>query len=303
MDKNTRREIEKVTCNTLRDAGTVRPPVRIEAILQYLHLHRDFYNLKDPGFLDRTKHKIRVHGTKLINIIRKINLKAVLFYDEDRIVVDSGMPPIRQDWPSFHESAHKILPWHKPYFTYGDTAQTLDPDWHEILEYEANYAASALIFCGSIFTKEACDTIKEWASVKALANRYEKSLTITLRRYVEHSHDHPMAMLVSTAYWDIKPENQSELYRHFVRSRKFIEQFNNVKPEQVLTELDKNLKMRRGGPVADFTFLLKDDNHVLHEFHAESFYNTHDILTFCVHVGKCTSKHIILPKIGGIKII
>ena len=68
-----------------------------------------------------------------------------------------------------------------------------------------------------------------------------------------------------------------------------------MKPEQVLAALDNNVEMRRGGPVADFIFSLNDDNGVLHEFHAESFYNTHDILTFFVHVGKCTSKRIIMP--------
>jgi len=97
MDEATRREIEKVAWNTLRDAGAVRPPVRIETILQHLHLHRDFYNLENPGFLDRTKHKIRIHGKKLIDIFQKISLKAVLFYDEDRIVIDANLPEIRQD--------------------------------------------------------------------------------------------------------------------------------------------------------------------------------------------------------------
>jgi hypothetical protein len=127
MNENTRHEIEKVTWKTLRDAGIIRPPVQVEILLQHLHLHRHFYNLKDPGFLDRTKHKIRIHGTKLVNILQKIKLMAVLFYDENRIVIDSELPQIRQDWPSFHEVSHKIFSWHKPYF-YGDTAQTLDPD-------------------------------------------------------------------------------------------------------------------------------------------------------------------------------
>jgi hypothetical protein len=112
-----------------------------------------------------------------------------------------------------------------------------------------------------------------------------------------------MAMLVSTAYWDTKPADQVKRWRYFVRSKKFAEQFRNVTPQQVLHSLDSNCDMRRGGPVADFTFSLSDDNGVLHEFHVESFYNTHDILTLCVHVGKCTSKRIIVPKIVGKKII
>jgi len=303
MNEATRREIEKVTWNTLRDSGIVRPPVQVETLLQHLHLHRHFYNLKDPGFLDRTKHKIMVYGKKLINhITRTINLKAVLFYDENRIVIDAELPQIRQDWPSFHEVSHKIFGWHKPYF-YGDTAQTLDPDWQEVLESEANYGASELMFCGPVFRKDALDTTKDWTGVMTLQKLYEKSMTTTLRRFVEHGPDHPMVMLVSTPYWKTKPADQPEWWRYFVRSKKFVEKFRNVKPEQVLHALDDNCNMRRGGPVADFTFSLSDDNGVSHEYHIESFYNTHDILTFCVHVGKLTSKGIIVPKKGRIKII
>lgn len=298
MNETTRREIEKVTWRNLKDAGIVRPPVQIEAVLQHLHLYRDFYNLENPSFLDRAKHKIRIHGRKLINIVRKINLKAVLFYDEDRIVIDAGLPIIRQDWPSFHEAAHKILPWHKPYFSYGDTAQTLDPDWHELLESEANYAASALMFCGPIFTKEARDMTRDWESVKFLTKRYGKTMTTTLRRFVEHGPEHPMVMLVSIPNWCIEPIDQTKRCRYFVRSKKFAEQFSAVTANEMLSAVDNNSISRRGGPVADFTFALNDDNGMSHEFRIESFYNQYDLLTLCIHLRKCTSKSIIIPNIS-----
>ena len=150
-----------------------------------MKLFREFYDLQNPGFLDKTKHKIRVHGRKLVQILKKINLKAVLFHDENRIVVDETLPDLKREWPSFHEASHKILVWHKPYFCYGDTAQTLNPDWHEQLEAEANFGASALMFCGPVFTEEARDTKPEWSAVEELKKRYRKSFSTTLRRYVE----------------------------------------------------------------------------------------------------------------------
>jgi len=151
------------------------------------------------------------------------------------------------------------------------------------------------MFCGPIFTKEARDTTKEWASVKALANRYKKSLTTTLRRYVEHGHDHPMLMLVSTPYWRSKPTDQPERWRHFVRSKKFMEQFSNVRPSDVLVAVDDNSNDHRRWQVANFIFVLNDDNGVSHEFHVESIDNTHDLLTLCVQIQKCTAKRIIVP--------
>ena len=218
----------------------------------------------------------------------------MLLYDENRIVVDVNLPKIKWDWSTCHEASHRILVWHRPYF-YGDTAQTLDPDWHEILESEANYGASALMFCGTVFTREACDTAKNWASVMALKKRYGKSLTTTLRRYVEHGHDHAMVMLVSTPYWLEKHEDQPTRCRHFVRSNKFAEQFGAVEPEQILAVVDANSTERRGGPVANFIFAFDDDNGVSHEFNIETFYNGHYNLTLCVHVQKCTAKRIIVP--------
>ena len=295
MDNLTRNKIEDTAWNILKEAGLNEPPVTIERVIEHLKLYREFYNLKNPSFLDRTKHKIKVCGKPIINVIKKINLVAVLFYDENRIVIDSELPKLRQDWPSFHESAHKMLKWHRPYF-YGDTAQTLNPDFQEILEAEANYAASELMFCGSVFTKESYDTKKEWASIKELKKRYCRTMTTTLRRYVEHGPDHPMAMLVSTPYWKVKPD-QKERCRHFVKSERFEKKFGNITSENILNALDNNCSLRRGGPVADFTCSLDDNNGDAHEFHIEAFYNRYDLLTFCVQTEKRTTKRIILPGI------
>ncbi len=128
-----------------------------------------------------------------------------------------------------------------------------------------------------------------------LKKHYDKTMTTTLRRYVEHGPEHPMAMLVSTPYWCITPEGQPKRWRHFVRSKRFVEQFGTVTAEDVLVAVNNNAIKRRGGPVADFTLSLSDDNGVLHEFHIESFYNMHDLLTLCVQNQKCTTKRIIVP--------
>lgn len=293
MNNQVRRDIDNKAWKTLREAGLREPPVTIERVLGHLKLHRDFYNLKEPGFLDKIKYKVKVRGKSIVDIIKKINLKAVLFYDQNRIIIDSDLPELRQDWPSFHETGHKILEWHKPYY-YGDTAQTLNPDFQEILEAEANYAASALMFCGPVFTEESCDTKKEWASIMELKKRYCRTITTTLRRYVEHGPDHAMVMLVGTPYWKAT-SGQTERCRHFVKSEKFEKQFGNLKLENILGEVDKNSRVCQGGPVADFTCSLDDNNGDAHEFHVVAFYNRHDLLTFCVQTEKRTTKRIILP--------
>lgn len=296
MDEATRREIDKVAWQVLRDAGIRQPPVRIENVLHHLSLYREYYDLQSPGFLDRAQHKIQIHGRRLVDVVQKIRLKAVLFYDEDRIVVDQNLPLLKRDHPSFHEVAHRILPWHGTYFR-GDTAQTLDPDWHEALEAEANCGASALMFCGPVFTSEACETVQEWATVAALKARYGKTYVTTLRWYVEHGPALPMAMLMSTPLWKEKPADQPKRWRYFVGSKQFHERFGNATAEDVLSEVDGNVLESRSGLVGDFTSCLTDVNGERHEFRLESFYNTYDILTLLVHKRRLDAERIVVPRL------
>ena len=296
MDEATRRDINKVAWRTLRDAGEIEPPVRIETILDHLNLYRDYYDLQNPGFIDRAKYKLLVHGRKLVNILHKIKLTAVLFNDERRIIIDRNLPEIKLDHPSFHEVSHRIIPWHRPYFAYGDTAQTLDPDWHEELEAEANYGASAMMFCGQRFTDEARAAPAEWAAVRTLTKRYGKSISTTLRRFVQFGPDLPMAMLVSTPSWMDKPPDQITRARHFVPSERFVGGFSSITPQDLLVEVDAHAVPRRGGLVGDFTCSLTDDNGELHEFHGETFFNTHYLQTLFVHLGKLVSKKILAPR-------
>jgi len=299
MDDATRREINKVAWATLKEAGLTRPPVCLKRLLEHLELHREFYDLQNPTFLNKTKHKIRVGRRKLVEIFRKIRLQAVLFHDENRIVVDKALPEIKREWPSFHEASHKILVWHRQYF-YGDTAQTLDPDWHEQLEAEANFGASALMFCGPVFTKEARDTKPEWAAVEDLKRRYGKSFSTTLRRYVGFGPEVPMAMLTSTPPWANKPSDQQNRCRHFVPSRSFECMFSQITQEQLRGQIDAHATHRRGGLVADFTLPLQDDNGRKHEFRAQSFFNRYYLQTLFVHVAEIKSRRIVLPGNGGL---
>jgi Zn-dependent peptidase ImmA (M78 family) len=297
MNRATRRKIDNVTWQTLRDAGITQPPVSVEVLVEHLQLYRHFYDLRSPGFLDRLKHRIMVHGRKLIEIVRKINLQAVLLYDDDRIVVDEGLAKIKHDFATCHELAHRVFEWHKPFFDYGDTAQTLHPDYHEILEAEANSGASAFMFCGPVFTREALDTIPAWSSVLEMQKRYKKSLTATLRRYVEHGPNCAMAMLVSTPSWKDKPKDQPQRWRHFARSELFRSHFGRVSADDLLAAIDGNIYRRGGGLVADFSCDLEDDNGTSREFRGQTFNNTYYLLTIFVQMRRRSAKRVVVPSV------
>lgn len=268
-----------------------QPPFLIEDLLAHLELHRGFYDLTNPSVIQRAWHKIQVRGQKIASIssissiLEKIRLCALWFPDEQRILIDESLPAPKKDWASYHDTTHTVLPWHKPLFL-GDTAQTLDHDFQEMLEGEAHYGASAFMFGGEVFTREALDTPPGWDSIELLKKRYKKSFVTTLRRFVEFSHQLPMAMVVSTAKWDIKPPEQEHRVRRFVGSKLFKQQFSCVTPDWVIGQIDKNTRKRKGGPVGDFGLTIEDVNGDLHQFRAESFYNTHYIITLLVSQSK-----------------
>lgn len=294
MDASTCKEIEKVVLRTLKDAGITRPPVRVPIILEHLRLYRDFYSLQDPSFLDRAKHRLKVDGRKLLRMLKSISLKAVLLYDQDRIVLDNSLPEAKHNWASCHEIAHRIFEWHRPWF-YGDTAQTLQPDWQERLEAEANYGASALMFCGPVFTKDACDTLPSWQSVHDLAVRYDKSKSSTLWRYVQHGPDVPMAMLISTPHWETKPDGQPDWHRHYAVSARFGQMFAQITAEELQAQVDSHTHPKSGGPVGDYAFGLRSADGAMHEFRGQSFYNRHDVLTLFTHQKRLSGSGLIVP--------
>jgi Zn-dependent peptidase ImmA (M78 family) len=293
MDETTRREIDKIVKRTLRDAGLVEPPVQVSVLIEHLNLYREFYDLEDPSVLQRVRHKVQVHGRKLLEITKKITLQAVWLTDDRRILIDQSLPAPKQSWASYHEVSHSLLPWHRDFFL-GDTAQTLDPYYQEALEAEANYGASGLMFCGERFRSEALDLRPEWESVALLKKRYSASFPTTLRRFVEHSHDLSMAMAVISPPWEPLPDNQVSPCRHFVSSPRFLAEFGQVDAQPIVEHIQENVDKRRGGPVGEFDVSILNRNGTPSTFLIECFYNRYDILALLVCTGS-PSKTIIVP--------
>lgn len=282
VDEPTRRAIEKIVERILRDSGLRNPPIQIADVIEFLELHRDFYSLDDPKLLQRFAHRIRIGKDRIVNVARdKIRLAALWLPTERLILVDQSLPAPKQVWASFHDTIHTVLPWHRDFYL-GDTAQTLEPDYQEMLESEANYGASALMFGGQEFTLQALDTAPSWQAIEQLQKTHGKSFAATFRRYVEHGHDMPLAGLVSTPWWVPKPEDQITRCRHFVRSARFEHEFPAVSPEKLLQVINGSTSPRKWGIAGEFTVLLKSITGELCEFAAESFFNQHYLMTLFV---------------------
>lgn len=158
----------------------------------------------------------------------------------------------------------------------------LEHEYQDRLECEANYGASSLMFGGGVFTTQARDTTPCWESIQQLQRVHGKSFVTTFRRYVEHSHDMPLAGLISTPWWKPKPEDQITRCRHFIRSLSFERGFPAVHAEQLLQAVNSSTRQRRFGVAGEFTLALENAAGDSFEFSAESFFNQHDLLTLFV---------------------
>jgi hypothetical protein len=278
MDGDARLEIDRIACRVLKEGRLTEPPICIEDVLGHLRVHRKFYDLADPGLLQRFAHKLRIGSHRIVDIARKIKLAAIWSPDRNEILIDESQPEPRQLWASFHDATHRVLPWHREFFL-GDTAQTLEPYYQELLEEEANYGASALMF-GPRFTEQAKDLPLGWSAIEELKRVHKKSYVTVLRRYVEHGPNYPLAGVVSTAHWDSKPDDQQTRCRHLVRSSEFALLFPQVSGENLRQIIDANTGRRRGGPIGRFEMKLTGlPMSRTHSFLGESFYNSHYVLT------------------------
>lgn len=288
VEGKTKADIDKLVVRLLKDIDAMEPPLRLEDVLQHLKIHRKYYSLDDPSLIVEFQHKIRMGaeiGIKNIKkLFGKVSLSAICFPTEKKILIDESIPDIKKRWAESHEICHSLIPTHQ-YFLHGDSSDTLDPEYHEMIEAEANYGASALIFLSNKFTTEAIDLNQEWKTIDFLAKKFGNSMASTLRRYVEHTHDQPKFGLIHTPIWMKKPEDQVTRCRHFVKSAKSGKMFKNLIPLDVVDKVDAFIERRRGGPIGHAEIELIDDNGAKHVFIGDSFLTKYYAMTLITYKG------------------
>lgn len=281
IDQRTAIDIDRRVKRLLKETGLNEPPVDLTAVIEHLSIDHSYYDLTDPSLLREFVHKLKIGSAKATAVLKKVSLKGLWLPDSQRIIVDQAIPKPKLKWVNAHEISHRLIPTHNSFFL-GDTAATLDPDYHEMLEAEANYGASSLIFMADHFTSDALDCKPIFQSLELLSKRYGNSLATTLRRFVQFSYDVPMLGVISTPSWLTVTEPGNNRCRYFITSSTFEQQFSGIRPEEVLKIIDSYVSPRSGGVVGESSIPLKDDNDRLQTFRWQSFFNKYDLLTLAV---------------------
>jgi len=285
LDGKTASEIKRRVERLLREMGVKEPPLNLEDVMDHLSVDHSYYDLEDPTLIRDFWHKLKVGASKVHSVMKRIDLKAIWLPDSRHIIVDHSVPNPKRKWVNAHEVTHSIIPTHREFFL-GDTAETLDPDYHEMLEAEANSGASELIFIGKRFTLDGLDCRRQFESIQLLRKTYQNTLATTLRRFVQYTHDIPMVGVISRPWWDEGPEYGASRCRYFLPSPRFESQFSGVRPQDVVEFINSHTSKKRGGPIGSGIIPLKDDNQETHSFLCESFFNSYDVLTLITHLKK-----------------
>ncbi len=286
-------DIRKIVTRILRDLGNPEPPLNLAHLRALLDLNIGYYSTANTTLLQDVAARVRV-GTKqvferpmlLVEAVTKAKLSALWVPDTKRILIDETVPKPKHRWIEGHEVGHSIIPWHRE-FLFGDNEYTLDPICHAIVEAEANYAASQMLFLQQRFSNEARDSNLDFKAIKAIAERFGNTLTTTLWRMVEDRDPAAPVFGMVTAhphFPEIGTGDGGEAIRYFIRSQAFREQFGGVTPEAAFVLIERNATRRKRGPVFEASDVLHNANGQQCEFRMESFCNSHALLTYGVFV-------------------
>lgn len=285
--EDIRRLVEKL----LRDLGNPEPPLSLEDVRTALKLDLGYYSSTNTSLLQDVAHRIKVAGKQvlsrpmlLVEATTKSKLSALWVPDNKRILIDETVPKPKHRWIEGHEIGHSIIPWHRE-FLFGDNEFTLAPECHSIVEAEANFASSQLLFMQDRFASEARDSPLNFKSIEGLAKRYSNTLTTTFWRMIEDREPERPVFGMLTAHPHhlndpkIGRDADGREIRYFIRSLGFRRQFGNITPEEGYDLIRTHASRKKGGPLFDASDILIDNNGDRCEFEFTGFCNGYGVMT------------------------
>lgn len=286
LDDRTVHDIDAHVATVLRDLGSPEPPLRLELVRELLQLDRGYYSSTDHGVLSETVHRLKVAGKQvlkrpwlLVDVVRKLELKALWLPDCKRILIDSDLPPAKQRWGEAHEIAHGLFPWHEA-MLHGDPRRTLSLACQRRLEVEANYGAGRLLFLQDAFRSRLFAGPLSFRRIRELHREFGNTMTSTLWRAVE-TMEAPCFGLVGQ-HPNRPLDESTPAVRYFVGSRSFKESFPQISNVEVFSTLRSFCHGNRG-PLGSDEVILRDLTGAQHVFFVETFFNHHEALTLGVH--------------------
>lgn len=286
-------DIDAQIAEVLQRLGNPEPPLNLKVVRAALNLDFGYYSASDAGLLQETVAKLRIGAKQvllrpalLIDVVRKMDLRALYIPDQKRILLDKDQPELKHRWNEAHEIGHSVIPWHAGAML-GDDDHTLIPSCHTALEAEANFAAARLLFLQNRFRDEAVALTPSFKNLEALAAQFGNTMASTFWRCIEYwGAEAPMVGLITGHPHPAKRRadfDPAVPCKHFVQSVPFSQRFAKVHEGHVFDQIVTYCGSQRGGSLGGDDILLVDDNGDAHVFAFETFCYYHHTLTIGIY--------------------
>lgn len=189
IDDYTRKEIDKISYNILKESKSLNVfPTPVHQILNYsnfaLDNKIDLENI-EYSFFDTFKEKLLDPSKKALqHALSKI--KGIFYREEKIIYIDTKLDKNigKKNFVQLHEIGHGVLSWQDEIVFALDNEETLNEEYHEQFEAEANYFASVTLFQHDRFIEE-CDKLSlGLGAVMVLRKKFGSSVHSAFRNYV-----------------------------------------------------------------------------------------------------------------------
>lgn len=282
LDERCAADIDQRIDRIHRDLRSSDSPIELPRVRELLKLDLGYYTADDPHVVAEVAHALKIGAKRIADaprilreVVRKFDLRALLLWKRQRILIDAQLHDLKKRWSEAHEIAHSLIPWHEDY-ALGDDDATLSPTCRERIEAEANYGAGRLLFPPRAFCDAARSSPPSIAHIRALSSRFGNSITTTLWRFVESSPHLAFGVVSQHPHFLV---GSQPLVAHLVLSRRMLREFPSIAEDALFAVIRGYCRRSRGGPAGEGAISLVDANGASQTFMLDSFANTHQLLT------------------------
>ena len=229
MIESTRKDIEEVSFELLKQSKSLDVfPTPVDKIVEHSELiinnQIDLNNI-DKSFFDSLKEKAD-EGLKILQEGLS-NIRGFFDRTEKTIYISETRHLGRKNFVKLHETGHGVLPWQSPIIGAFDNSSTLNPDFEDQFEAEANYFASITLFQHNRYDREMKKVNFGLPGVIALSKKFGSSVHASFRNYIFKT-DKRCILLVLNPIQNKKFNEPICSKRNLFHSKSFLNEFGKI---------------------------------------------------------------------------
>lgn len=183
VDIHSKKDIDKISYEILKNSKSFDVfPTPIDKIADYSEL----VVRKDVDISQVHESYIQKAGNALKSALSKV--RGLFDHKQKTIYLDLSQMPTKRNFVQLHEIGHGVLYWQTDVYKYmDDDDHSLNDEYSEEFEAEANYFASVTLFQHDRFENEVKKYGLGVEASTVICKHFGASIHATLRRYVDTS--------------------------------------------------------------------------------------------------------------------